>query len=471
MSECDAILKNGIFNTIKIDTAREISENLYDWLRKTDYATFKHARQSGLKIGLPIDGVPLEIGNDVSEDDFNAWKSKLATGHTRSFTSDEALSIVQRSVSKDIVDAWRECTSHPPIGLCHYVSMGNDGDISITVRYVPNAPADLPPSVKSFMAVNATAVNPLLPKDAIPFAGVTVLLTRTRNDHGDYPEATVVINTTKGTVSASVPALLKELPQPAPALATRLFRAVSPVSNNAGGHNWPSVTVTVEPGYKVISGGARVNFEGAVGSLLTASYPSGPNAWTAKAKDHIDPCSASVEAWAIAIYDPADEWDVIISSTDSSVAAHPQALCTVPSGYAMTGGGAYARFASYGSLLTASYPIDSITWCAKSKDHEPGADEKVVLTAYAVGIKPRNGAALPPVSVSSVTSSPEDWPTATVNLSKGQVLLGGGAYDDYSGWGNMLTASYPIDGGWTASGKDHHFSDKAAITVYAIHSH
>ena len=37
--------------------------------------------------------------------------------------------------------------------------------------------------------------------------------------------------------------------------------------------------------------------------------------------------------------------------------------------------------------------------------------------------------------------------------------------------GNMLTASHPIESGWTASGKDHGHVSKAAITVYAIHTH
>lgn len=44
--------------------------------------------------------------------------------------------------------------------------------------------------------------------------------------------------------------------------------------------NHPTASVTVPAGYKLVSGGARVNWHGA-GNMLTASYPSSDNtAWT-----------------------------------------------------------------------------------------------------------------------------------------------------------------------------------------------
>jgi vibriolysin len=47
-------------------------------------------------------------------------------------------------------------------------------------------------------------------------------------------------------------------------------------------------------------------------------------------------------------------------------------------------------------------------------------------------------------------------------------LSGGGALDDWSGNGNLLTASFPNGAGWSAAGKDHEVASPAALTAYAI---
>jgi hypothetical protein len=55
-----------------------------------------------------------------------------------------------------------------------------------------------------------------------------------------------------------------------------------------------------------------------------------------------------------------------------------------------------------------------------------------------------------------------------VQLDPGWVLSGGGALDDWTGDGNLLTGSFPQGHGWIAAGKDHKISSPAAITAYAI---
>jgi hypothetical protein len=51
----------------------------------------------------------------------------------------------------------------------------------------------------------------------------------------------------------------------------------------------------------------------------------------------------------------------------------------------MVGGGAKANYTGEGNLLTASYPSNSSTWLAKSKDQIKS--DPATITAYAVGIK------------------------------------------------------------------------------------
>ncbi len=98
MGRCDAILQNGIFDTLVVDASRTTGENLYNWLRSLDWSQFKSRQDSGGALGLPIKGVPLEIKATHTEDEFNEWKKQVDTGGTREFTETEAMKIIQRNV-------------------------------------------------------------------------------------------------------------------------------------------------------------------------------------------------------------------------------------------------------------------------------------------------------------------------------------------------------------------------------------
>jgi hypothetical protein len=57
---------------------------------------------------------------------------------------------------------------------------------------------------------------------------------------------------------------------------------------------------------------------------------------------------------------------------------------------------------------------------------------------------------------------------AQVTLAPGWTLSGGGAFDHWSGNGNLLTASYPVGRTWFAAGKDHVHASPANLTAYVI---
>ncbi|MFZ0494862.1 MAG: hypothetical protein WBD78_14610 [Methylocella sp.] len=62
-----------------------------------------------------------------------------------------------------------------------------------------------------------------------------------------------------------------------------------------------------------------------------------------------------------------------------------------------------------------------------------------------------------------------NWPEQEVSVETGYVMVGGGAYADWTGDGSMLFASYPMDKTtWRAQSKDHIKADPAKISAYAI---
>jgi hypothetical protein len=75
------------------------------------------------------------------------------------------------------------------------------------------------------------------------------------------------------------------------------------------------------------------------------------------------------------------------------------------------------------------------------------------------------------------TSNCAQHPTVSINAPEGSVILGGGAFVDWTGpcapigaAGNMLTAMYPNDQGttWTVASKDHDIASPASISAYIV---
>jgi hypothetical protein len=243
------------------------------------------------------------------------------------------------------------------------------------------------------------------------------------------------------------------------ALIVQVFTATSGVVAH------PSVDITVPAGFKIIGGGAFDHWSGA-GSLLTASYPKNATTWSAAGKDHEISSPASITAFAIALNDSNNEWDVTIKHETSDPSAHPQAVATLPNGFVLTGGGAFVNWHGAGNLLTASFPNSDNSWEARSKDHD--VSDPAPITAYAIGIKPRSGTHNVTHVIKSAKGATAAHPSARVCLDAGWILSGGGALDQWTGNGNMLTASFPNGTCWDAAGKDHKVSSPAAITAYAI---
>lgn len=235
----------------------------------------------------------------------------------------------------------------------------------------------------------------------------------------------------------------------------------------------PTVDVPIPSGYKLIGGGARVNWQG-MGSLLTASYPDeANNRWVAEAKSHgeKDPCT--ITAWAVALHDPHDEWDVEIEYHHSGKSNLPRAHVRVREGYTLTGGGARVSWnhkKDFGNLLTASFPRDNLTWEARSKAH--GQESENEINVYAIGVKPKVGPNLLTSEIfSSESKDPESLPSHIITVPSEYIVTCGGAVINWEpfGQGSLLTAIYPEnDHQWMGKGKDHYSVETSTITVFAI---
>lgn len=245
----------------------------------------------------------------------------------------------------------------------------------------------------------------------------------------------------------------------------------------------PESKVVVPEGYKILGGGATLNYEpgpGIAGTLLYASYPASLTEWRANGKAHKEPYTSSITAYAIAIYDPAGCWDVIHeknaglyeNNTDPSredSSPNPEAIATLPSGYVLTGGGARVVFPGRGNLIYASYPISDNQWMVKAKQHceeSPNAH----AWSYVIGIKPTSKN--PNSIINDIQTSESNFtlsPSSVADVLPGYKMSGGGGSTFWKQYGSLLFKSYPTsEGSWKAHAKAHCEAENTTITSYAI---
>ncbi|WP_125806752.1 hypothetical protein [Actinoplanes sp. ATCC 53533] len=135
------------------------------------------------------------------------------------------------------------------------------------------------------------------------------------------------------------------------------------------------------------------------------------------------------------------------------------------------GGGGTATNQGAGALLTASYPnADLSGWVVSSKDHVNKAPHELVT--YAIGLKVA-GMTRAELAASVYVGSASNYgphPEAEAGIpSASYVLVGGGFKIDWSGAGNLATASFPSSASsWKARSKDQGASSPATLHTYAI---
>ena len=139
--------------------------------------------------------------------------------------------------------------------------------------------------------------------------------------------------------------------------------------------------------------------------------------------------------------------------------------------YVVIGGGVEGTNSPAGNLITASYPNSDLSaWLVSSKDHL--VSNPVQLKAWAIGLKIAGLSrqqVRDNISVTVASSPNAQHPDVSVSTPTGFVQIGGGIKVNWTGAGNLATATYPVSAQtWRARSKDHQNASPAVTQVYSI---
>jgi hypothetical protein len=138
-------------------------------------------------------------------------------------------------------------------------------------------------------------------------------------------------------------------------------------------YQYPSARAYCPGGYRILSGGAKINWSGA-GNLLVVSKPwSDKDGWEAQGKDHRFVSPASIDAYVLSINPDIPGFGRLVTALKTKVTrenSHSTEITdNAPDGYVVAGVGAAAGYGDQGRMLYAVYPPSVTQAYAASKDH------------------------------------------------------------------------------------------------------
>ena len=171
-----------------------------------------------------------------------------------------------------------------------------------------------------------------------------------------------------------------------------------------GGHLEPNEGIPVEQGYRLVGGGAKVNWKGEGALLIYSGLTENPKCynkvfqgttdqecerWFSAGKHHMKIGEGSeIRGYSIGIKPEFSGVNLVTRFfNDIGERGHsPEKTLTADSGYTLIGGGGRVTWdGRAGILMTASYPQNEKSWYVAGKDHVQS--DLGVAKAYVIGLK------------------------------------------------------------------------------------
>lgn len=139
MADCGQILQQGIFNTTVIHSSTQMEHDFYQFIYASDFSTHDQAINAGIQVGIPVYGIPLQIGGTFSKQQKDTWRSQHAEYRNDNLTLSQKYDLIQKQVDQTIVRAWLECiyATAPRVGLTSRFDDGTPEAPILIISWMP----------------------------------------------------------------------------------------------------------------------------------------------------------------------------------------------------------------------------------------------------------------------------------------------------------------------------------------------
>jgi hypothetical protein len=268
---------NASFSSFNSSGAYNLNQAVQDWMCASQGATTSQGTSGGLNVGIPIHGIPLQFGGDLSSQDSAMWfaqhcstnssnfsnsgsQSSGSAGSNASrnsangfFTTSQVEALASRFMPKQNVDAWKACMlakignqKSERIGMSYSI---NGSALTVRISWHPDAIRNDAPLVREFYAFGASCQN--APKRNEPLVDSELIVCTADGDSA----ITIALNTNQGSAGPI------ELPAPRGAGLTNVPESFSCTMFHALDYQFTRKDGELEDSFSSTKGGGTEVFE------------------------------------------------------------------------------------------------------------------------------------------------------------------------------------------------------------------
>jgi hypothetical protein len=200
-NDCEKILENGLYEHLKITRANAFSSDFRTYLLSD---TFKFDLKNGKwggSITVPIEGVPVSLGANASEDEKNVFHQKIMQATNFSISKADYETIFSSIPNVNLGKVYNECIAIQINRIWRVVASFGENWASFEIKYNPPVSTDPMPKVQLINVINGTVTNTRLKLNETISNSENVA-----TDRDPKKDLILSVQTDRGSVTYKIPA-------------------------------------------------------------------------------------------------------------------------------------------------------------------------------------------------------------------------------------------------------------------------
>lgn len=197
--DCDKLLEDGMYLMIHTISRTSLNQDMRSYLLSEQFRSDLKEGDWGTTFSIPIDGVPISIGLNSSDKEFNEFRQRIEKSTQFSLSTTDYKELTKTLPNPELYNAFVECSGNNIVGLVKGRKIENDETVIFNFYYRPASTSGKAPKVTSFVVEPKSALidaGGIKAGERIPSYLMSIVCRRSQVN-----EITVNIQTEAGPIS------------------------------------------------------------------------------------------------------------------------------------------------------------------------------------------------------------------------------------------------------------------------------
>lgn len=200
---CDKLIEGGLYSFTQMTNTGSFSKDLRTYYLSNQFKEDIRNGKWGGSVTIPIEGVPVTLGMDYSDEQYNAFRQKILSVTEIKISSDFYQTSISSIPNTNLYTAYVECerikNDASKTGFVQGINIETENTVVFVIYYRPHSPGEAMPKVLSFSVQPAGSVISGAPTVGQRLSAFSVLVTAKKSEEQDMVLSLV---TDKGSLAS-----------------------------------------------------------------------------------------------------------------------------------------------------------------------------------------------------------------------------------------------------------------------------